>query len=94
MNRYADGGSIAREDQSGALSGSAARGRIPLPVTAYQTLEMHDIVTVTATRSAETTLRLSSNDARVPTDERNTAWKMVSLVLEEIGGGRSRHSYR
>jgi 4-diphosphocytidyl-2-C-methyl-D-erythritol kinase len=54
-------------------------------VTAYQTLEIHDIVTVTATRSAETTLRLSSNDARVPTDEHNTAYKMVSLVLDEMG---------
>jgi 4-diphosphocytidyl-2-C-methyl-D-erythritol kinase len=54
-------------------------------VTAYQTLEIHDIVTVTATRSAETTLWLSCNDARVPTDERNTAWRMISLALEEIG---------
>jgi len=54
-------------------------------VTAYQTLEIHDIVTVTATRSAETTLRLSSNDARVPTDERNTAWRIISLALEEMG---------
>jgi 4-diphosphocytidyl-2-C-methyl-D-erythritol kinase len=54
-------------------------------VTVYQTLEVHDIVTVTAVRSEQTTLRLSSNDARVPTDERNTAWKMISLVLEETG---------
>ncbi|MDR3799136.1 MAG: 4-(cytidine 5'-diphospho)-2-C-methyl-D-erythritol kinase [Terracidiphilus sp.] len=53
--------------------------------TVYQTLEVHDIVTVKAIRSAQTTLRLSSNDARVPTDERNTAWKMVSLALEEMG---------
>jgi 4-diphosphocytidyl-2-C-methyl-D-erythritol kinase len=56
-------------------------------VTAYQTLEIHDIVTVTATRSAQTTLRLSSNDASVPTDERNTAWRMISLALEEMGTG-------
>jgi 4-diphosphocytidyl-2-C-methyl-D-erythritol kinase len=56
-------------------------------VTAYQTLEAHDIVTVTATPAAQTTLRLTSNDARVPTDERNTAWKMISLVLEEMGAG-------
>jgi 4-diphosphocytidyl-2-C-methyl-D-erythritol kinase len=54
-------------------------------VTAYQTLEIHDIVTVTATRSTQTTLRLSSNDARVPTDQRNTAWKIVSPALEEMG---------
>ena len=55
--------------------------------TVYQTLEIHDIVTVTATRSAQTTLRLSSNDARVPTDKHNTAWRMISLALEEIGTG-------
>src|ERR1039458_8416596 len=53
--------------------------------TVYQTLEIHDIVTVTAVRSAQTTLRLSSNDASVPTDEHNTAWKIVSLVLEQLG---------
>jgi 4-diphosphocytidyl-2-C-methyl-D-erythritol kinase len=55
--------------------------------TVYQTLEIHDIVTVRATLSAQTTLRLSSNDARVPTDERNTAWRMVALALEEMGAG-------
>jgi 4-diphosphocytidyl-2-C-methyl-D-erythritol kinase len=53
--------------------------------TVYQTLEVHDIVTVTVARAAQTTLRLSANDARVPTDERNTAWKFLSLVLDEIG---------
>jgi 4-diphosphocytidyl-2-C-methyl-D-erythritol kinase len=53
--------------------------------TVYQTLEMHDMVTVTARAATETTLRLTSNDARVPTDGRNTAWKMISLALEELG---------
>ena len=53
--------------------------------TVYQTLEMYDIVTVTARVAQETAIRLTSNDARVPTDGRNTAWKMISLVLEEIG---------
>ncbi len=56
-------------------------------VTAYQTLEVHDIVTVTALSAAETSIRLTSNDARVPTDGRNTAWKMVSLALEGVGAG-------
>jgi 4-diphosphocytidyl-2-C-methyl-D-erythritol kinase len=54
-------------------------------LTAYQTLEIHDIVTVSATIAHETMLRLSCDDPRVPTDERNTAWKILSLVLEEIG---------
>jgi 4-diphosphocytidyl-2-C-methyl-D-erythritol kinase len=49
--------------------------------TVYQTLEMHDIVTVTAKPAAATSIRLTSNDARVPTDNRNTAWKMVELAL-------------
>jgi 4-diphosphocytidyl-2-C-methyl-D-erythritol kinase len=53
--------------------------------TVYQTLEIHDIVTVTAVRSAQTTLRLSANDASVPTDERNTAWRMIALALEGLG---------
>jgi len=38
-------------------------------------------VTVTARPSVTTSIRLTSNDDRVPTDERNTAWKMVELAL-------------
>jgi 4-diphosphocytidyl-2-C-methyl-D-erythritol kinase len=50
--------------------------------TVYQTLELHDIVTVEAKPAAATTIRLTSNDERVPTDARNTAWKMVELALQ------------
>jgi 4-diphosphocytidyl-2-C-methyl-D-erythritol kinase len=53
--------------------------------TVYQTLEMHDLVTVTARRAEETAIRLTSNDERVPTDGRNTAWKMVALAVEALG---------
>ena len=52
--------------------------------TVYQTLELHDIVTVSARPSSATSIRLTSNDKRVPTDERNTAWKMVSLALDSL----------
>lgn len=52
--------------------------------TVYQTLDMHDFVTVSARRADATALRLTSNDSRVPTDSRNTAWKMVSLALEQL----------
>ncbi len=52
--------------------------------TVYQTLELYDLVTVTAHPAAATTLRLTSNDSRVPTDERNTAWKMVALTLDAL----------
>ena len=53
--------------------------------TVYQTLEIHDVVTVTARRAPATALQLTSNDSRVPTDNRNTAWKMILLALEELG---------
>jgi 4-diphosphocytidyl-2-C-methyl-D-erythritol kinase len=51
-------------------------------VTVYQTLEMHDLVTVAARPATSTTIRITTNHPEVPTDERNTAWKMVSLALE------------
>jgi 4-diphosphocytidyl-2-C-methyl-D-erythritol kinase len=55
--------------------------------TVYQTLEMHDLVTVTAKPSGTTALRITSNNPRVPTTEnnlaeRNTVWKMISLALD------------
>jgi 4-diphosphocytidyl-2-C-methyl-D-erythritol kinase len=53
--------------------------------TVYQTIELHDLVTVRARYAAATALRLTSNDARVPTDGRNTAWKMVELALKMMG---------
>ncbi len=53
-------------------------------VTVYQTLELYDLVKVTAKPSSSTTLRLTSNDRRVPTDGRNTAWKMVALALKAL----------
>jgi len=53
--------------------------------TVYQTLELYDLVTVTAHPAAATALRLTSNDSRVPTDEHNTAWKMVALALDALG---------
>ena len=52
--------------------------------TVYQTLELYDLVTVTAKPSSLTTLRLTSNDRRVPTDGRNTAWKIVAQALKAL----------
>ena len=54
-------------------------------VTVYQTVEVHDVVTVSARPAQITALRITSNDRRVPTDRRNTAWKMVELALGELG---------
>jgi 4-diphosphocytidyl-2-C-methyl-D-erythritol kinase len=53
--------------------------------TVYQTLELHDVVTVAARPAAASALRLTSNDSRVPTDQRNTAWKMTALALQALG---------
>src|SRR5580693_7130890 len=52
--------------------------------TVYQTLELHDLVTVTLKPSLDTSIRLTSNDQRVPTDERNTAWKIILLALDAL----------
>jgi len=52
--------------------------------TVYQTLELYDVVRVTAKPAAETAIRISCRDPRVPTNQHNTAWKMISLVLEEL----------
>jgi 4-diphosphocytidyl-2-C-methyl-D-erythritol kinase len=53
--------------------------------TVYQTVALHDRVTVTARRAAATHISLTSNDGRVPTDARNTAWKMVERALPVLG---------
>jgi 4-diphosphocytidyl-2-C-methyl-D-erythritol kinase len=49
--------------------------------TVYQTIALHDLLTVVAKRAAATRIALTSNDERVPTDARNTAWKMVERAL-------------
>jgi 4-diphosphocytidyl-2-C-methyl-D-erythritol kinase len=67
-------------------------------VTLYQTLALHDLVTVQArpapgSRSnaggsrdgQQSWITLTTNHSGVPTDARNTAWKMVELALERLG---------
>jgi 4-diphosphocytidyl-2-C-methyl-D-erythritol kinase len=51
----------------------------------YQTLDAHDLLTVEARPAAGTTIRITSNDDRVPEDARNTAWKMVERALGALG---------
>ncbi len=53
--------------------------------TVYQTLEIYDVVRVSALLAPTTSLRVTSNDIRVPTDSSNTAWKMVVLALDALG---------
>jgi 4-diphosphocytidyl-2-C-methyl-D-erythritol kinase len=56
--------------------------------TLYQTLDLHDLVTVSAMRlasGAETRISLTTNHPFVPRDGRNTAWRMVELCLARLG---------
>jgi 4-diphosphocytidyl-2-C-methyl-D-erythritol kinase len=52
--------------------------------TVYQTLALHEWVTVEARTAAATHITLSSNHPRVPTDHGNTAWRMVQRCLEML----------
>jgi len=52
--------------------------------TLYQTLALHDLVTVSARLGETTRIRLTSNDPRVPCDWRNTAWKMAEKTLSSL----------
>src|ERR1700691_3150572 len=50
--------------------------------TVYQPLALHEWVTVEARRTAATRITLSSGHPDVPTDGRNTAWRMVERCLD------------
>src|SRR5271170_4293734 len=52
--------------------------------TLYQTLDLHDLVTVTARRAQATKISLTTNHPFVPRDGRNTAWKMVERCLVKM----------
>lgn len=53
--------------------------------TLYQTLDLHDLVTVSAKRSTATRISLTTNHPFVPRDGRNTAWRMVEQCLARLG---------
>ena len=57
--------------------------------TVYQTLALHDFVTVTAHPAPKTTITLSADHHWVPRTEagngsRNTAWKIVAAALDRL----------
>ncbi|QNI31109.1 4-(cytidine 5'-diphospho)-2-C-methyl-D-erythritol kinase [Alloacidobacterium dinghuense] len=54
--------------------------------TLYQTLAAHDLLTVEAnkTKAGKGSITLTTNDERVPTDERNTVWKMLDRALPAL----------
>ena len=58
--------------------------------TVYQTLALHDLVTVTARQAPATAITLTADNSWVPRTEagnapRNTAWKMVTAALDRLG---------
>jgi 4-diphosphocytidyl-2-C-methyl-D-erythritol kinase len=53
--------------------------------TLYQTLDLHDLVTISVRRAAATAISLTTNHPFVPRDARNTAWRMVERCLERLG---------
>ena len=53
--------------------------------TLYQTLDAHDLITVTARPATYSHIALTSSEPRVPTDHRNTAWKAADLALKALG---------
>jgi 4-diphosphocytidyl-2-C-methyl-D-erythritol kinase len=53
--------------------------------TVYQTIDLWDRVTVTAAPADETELVILSNHPWVPTDWRNTCWKMATNALQAMG---------
>jgi 4-diphosphocytidyl-2-C-methyl-D-erythritol kinase len=52
--------------------------------TVYQTLALHEWVTVEARMAPATCITLSSSHPRVPTDARNTAWRIVERCLDML----------
>ena len=58
--------------------------------TLYQTLALHDLVTVTARPARETSITLTADHPGVPRTERgdaekNTAYRIVDLALRQLG---------
>jgi len=52
--------------------------------TVYQTIALHDFVSVEARQATRTSITVTSNHPRVPTDHTNTAWRMVEAALDRL----------
>ena len=52
--------------------------------TLFQTVALHDAVTVNAARASETTIQLTCSDVRVPCDARNTMYRIVRDALTTL----------
>jgi 4-diphosphocytidyl-2-C-methyl-D-erythritol kinase len=52
--------------------------------TVYQTIGLHDFVTVSARQAEKVSIAITSTHAKVPLDATNTAWRMVEIALEAM----------
>ncbi len=52
--------------------------------TLYQTVALHDLVTVEAATADAVQITMSASDPRVPCDSRNTAYRIVAAALAEL----------
>ncbi len=52
--------------------------------TVYQTIGLHDFVTVAAKRASKTSIAITATHDGVPLDASNTAWRMVEKVLAAL----------
>jgi 4-diphosphocytidyl-2-C-methyl-D-erythritol kinase len=52
--------------------------------TVYQTIGLHDFVTVSARAATHTSIAVTSTHAKVPADQTNTAWRMVEQALDAM----------
>ena len=74
----------------GLAIGPTRRDGFHALVTVYQTMEAHDLVTVSVTEGRAAAdpprrIEISCNDRRIPLDARNTVWKMLALALAVPG---------
>src|ERR1700734_3582603 len=53
--------------------------------TLYQTLDLHDLVTVSAKRAGVTAISLTTNHPFVPRGAGNAGWRMVERCLARLG---------
>ena len=73
----------------GLMVGPARADGFHALATVYQTLPLHDWVTVTARAAGRSSIEITSNHPGVPSSEmgnaeRNTAWKVVQRALEGL----------
>jgi len=49
--------------------------------TVYQTVAMHDLITVSVDKASTSSIEIRCGDSRVPCDSTNTCWKAAELVM-------------